>query len=306
MGNEVDNQNLKNLEKYLASLQNLEMNIESDNSQIDKIIDKRSSYESFFLGVLLAGEIYQQELLVKELENWLNELLLKAGGRGKVMSNEAIKRFLDKTERVYLRKTALSKINRMSDLQALKRYNLYKKQLMNETSKMRNEIEEFFLAADAAGRSKKQALREIIRATHDRAGPVEGFRKRTKAILIQSARREASEQSITEYLKVSEPKELWRWIAISSRPCPDCSARAGVTLVIDKWRTMGLPGEGRTICGRWCKCQLVPITISDELFGDYHEFNWDKENLILTTNKEAKIFKAESNRKKPSEKVKVL
>jgi len=50
----------------------------------------------------------------------------------------------------------------------------------------------------------------------------------------------------------------FRWITVSSNPCPDCVPRHGRVETMDYWRTVGLPGSGFSVCQNNCKCRLVP------------------------------------------------
>ena len=52
---------------------------------------------------------------------------------------------------------------------------------------------------------------------------------------------------------------LWTWISVfDKKRCPDCDRRHGQTKTLDQWRSEGLPGAGRTICQRACRCFLSP------------------------------------------------
>ena len=39
--------------------------------------------------------------------------------------------------------------------------------------------------------------------------------------------------------------------------CPDCADRSGEVLSWESWVSMGLPGDGATICGDYCMCVLM-------------------------------------------------
>ena len=54
--------------------------------------------------------------------------------------------------------------------------------------------------------------------------------------------------------------ELWDWVGISDKKiCPDCLKRHNMEpQPYPTWQRIGLPGNGGTICGRGCRCTLVP------------------------------------------------
>lgn len=296
-----DNQDLKNLEEYLASIQRIELSVGGENSPVDRITKKHSTKERLYTGSISPGETVELLALQKELTEWLDELTKQAGTKGRLMSQRAMTRFLEKSERREITQKQLNRINRINQKQVERRIDLYHKQLQKETTLLKEEVQEFFLNARASGRTRKETLAELIKSAQDDRGIVEGFKKRSRRISIDAARREAQEQATAEYRKIAKPGEQWQWIAISTVPCPDCVARAGKILPYDRWVQLGLPGTGRTICMQSCKCQLVPVSVSDELFPDSKSYVWSKEDLVLTTAAESRTFKSKAAqpKKKP-------
>jgi hypothetical protein len=62
-----------------------------------------------------------------------------------------------------------------------------------------------------------------------------------------------------EIYETHKDVKLWEWVAISDKLlCPDCANRNGRAMTLDEWRAIGLPGAGRTICQRACRCMLSP------------------------------------------------
>ena len=49
----------------------------------------------------------------------------------------------------------------------------------------------------------------------------------------------------------------WTWITTGRQPCPDCGPRHGIEYPLSIWESIGLPGEGTTICGGNCMCLLL-------------------------------------------------
>jgi len=56
--------------------------------------------------------------------------------------------------------------------------------------------------------------------------------------------------------------------------CPDCADRSGVVMPWEEWVSVGLPGDGATICGDYCMCALMgaglllEIALSEGLSAD--------------------------------------
>ncbi len=49
---------------------------------------------------------------------------------------------------------------------------------------------------------------------------------------------------------------MMTWVIESGNPCPDCIDRNGQVKTFQEWVGLGLPREGATICGAYCKCEL--------------------------------------------------
>jgi hypothetical protein len=279
---------IKDVEAYLAQLQTLEINIQKPGV-IDDIImgymTKEAIYES----------IRELESLRKDLEDVLLRLTKKSGDTGKLMAQKAMDRFLEKSEMRDLTQRQLRLINKLNARQIEKRIDFYTAQIKAETGALASDINLFFKSAAASGRTRADALKDLVKAANDDAGIIKGFEKRVKRVASDAVRREAQMRAVEEYRKVAKPGEKWQWITVSTAPCPDCQARAGVMLSWDAWVSMGMPGSGRTICGNSCKCQLVPGTVADEQFPDAKQFDWDREKLVLTTAGEARSLAAKSN-----------
>lgn len=291
------NQDLSNLEEYLSWLQTIELKIADTKGMPDLAIVKAAKKPQFYTGAITQGEDMALRQLQGELEEWLLDLTKHSGSKGKLMSQKAMEKFLDKSERRDATQKSLRQINQFNGRQIERRIRLYKLQLERQSNILRSEIEEFFLNSRISGRGKAETLKELIKAAGDNQGIVEGFKKRVKRISVDASRREAQEQATSEYLKLAKPSEEWQWITISSTPCPDCQARAGKTLPYRDWIRLGLPGAGRTICLWACKCQLVPVSVSDELFPDAKSFKWDREKQVLTTASEARSLNSKKARK---------
>lgn len=284
-------EHIKDVEQYLADQQAIEMRI-LDGNVIDRTI----------LAYMTKEEIYRSIREMTRMQHDLEDILLrmteKSGDKGKLMAQKAMTRFLEKSERRDITQKQLRLINKLNARQVEQRIDLYTSQLKAETRAFTNEIDLFFKSAAASGRTRKDALAELVKAAGDDAGIVTGFKKRVKRVVVDATRRERAMQAVEEYKKVAKPGEKWQWITVSTTPCPDCQARAGVVMSWDAWVQMGLPGSGRTVCLSSCRCQLVPHSVAEEQFPDAKQFNWDKEKLVLTTAGEARSLGAKSNQPK--------
>ena len=281
----IDIQNIENLEEYFAKLQKIELIVGQEDAYIDKIVKSYAINPAFYTG---ATEINK---LRRDLESYLKWLTKESGDTGKLMARKAMGTFLEKSERRDITQKQLRIINQLNKRQIDRRTLLFKKQIGKETNYLKSEIDEFFINAKISGRTKKDVLKELTKAASDDVGLATGFAKKQKRIAIDAARREAQQRAMMEYRKIAKPGEPYQWISISARPCPDCSARAGVTLSWQEWQVKGTPGSGRTICGASCKCQLMPVSVAEDMFPDVKTFKWDKEKLVLTTFGEARTFK---------------
>lgn len=285
----ADRINLNNIEDFLIKMQKLQVGVVEEKPEeiVQKYAEKAKTYRSVAtpgIDDLTAMEI--------ELRRWLKDLVEESGDMGKLMATKAMDRFLEKSERRDVLQRELRAINNLADRQVQERFKLYRMQLKKEVRITRNEIEEFFQNARASGRTKKETLAELVKIGKNDGGILKGFKKRARRVAEDAARREAQERATAEYRKMAKPGEFWEWIAISAQPCPDCVARAGRKLKYLQWVKIGLPGHGRTVCRQSCKCQLVPVTISDELFPDTKSFRWDRDKQVLTTASEARTLKS--------------
>jgi len=280
----IDIQSAENLAEYFEKLQKIQLNIEDEKSAINKIVRKHAVRPEFYT--------LAHSALRKELEEYLAYITKLTGDTGKLMATKAMAKFLEKSELRDITHKQLRAINQLNSRQVARRIELFKMQIMKETSYLKSQIDEFFINAKISGRNRKNVLKELIRAAGDNKGLTAGFTKKMKRVSIDAARREAQQRAMMEYRKMAKPGELFKWIAVSSKPCPDCIERAGVVLSWEQWGEMGRPGDGRTICMFSCNCQMMPESIADEMFPDVKEFRWDNKNAVLTTASEARTFKA--------------
>lgn len=62
-----------------------------------------------------------------------------------------------------------------------------------------------------------------------------------------------------------DPDAVFIWQAVDDkRTCDECAKLHGASDTMYNWLDRGLPGSGETICGGWCRCELVPAGWSTE------------------------------------------
>lgn len=229
-----------------------------------------------------------------ELERWIKQ----SNFQGRLLGKAAIEKYLTKSERKDIVQAELTKISAMNKRQIGQRLDIAIAELRRDAGILKADINLFLKNSRLAGLSKKEALSELVSFGRNQEGIVNTFNKRLKSITAAAVRRERTSGEISELRKFAQPKEKWQWIAINKPPklCPDCTARAGKIFTYNEWVKLGLPGTGRTICGPFCYCKLIPIRIADKRFPTAKEFVWDTKELVLTTPGEERRFRAKSNR----------
>jgi hypothetical protein len=274
---------IADLEDYYAKLQRLEIGLsDPENNPINDVILQSVTKKSLYLSG--AELVAMRDRLLKAVA----AIAKKSGSVGQAMSGKAIDEWLTKEEQSILTAKQLSAVTRMTDREAGLRLKVYQKKMVNEVGVLQSDMETFLLNAAASGRTKQQALEELMRASLNGDGIIQKFQKNASKVAKEASLREAQASAIAQYREVTPPDALWTWVAVSVHPCPDCEARAGNEMTYSEWVDMGLPGSGRTICMNACRCQLVPSDAASELFDDVRSFTWDKENLVLTTAAEAR------------------
>jgi len=284
----INKDQIVDMEEEFAKLQKIEIGLKSDRSKTSTTIANYAASASLYT------QQKKLEELIKEVEDIIIKIANTGRVRGKVMSQKTMRKFLDDSERRVLRQTTIDSINLLNEQKAGERISLYLAELDKEYAILKADIAIFKKRALLANFSNKDAVKQLVMASYDKAGPVIGFQKRIKSMQVAVLRREAQYTEMDEYRKLAKPTELWVWVAINTKPCPDCQIRAGVILPYHRWVERGLPGAGRTICGPFCMCKVVPSGVADGLFGEAREFTL--KDGVLTTASELRTFKAKGNR----------
>jgi len=276
---------MKLLEQELAEQQALEFRLKSDRSAFSKTIRKFMKKKSLY------DDPENIDALMKELKEELSVYLEDAHIRGRLMGKDKLNQFLESSERWERSKRQMKQIERLSDKQASKRLKLAFDELQREGDLLKTDIELFKRNAEIAGFSKKEILKQLQAAGEDAAGLAAGFEKRAKSVATAALRREQSQSQLDAFREEYPDDTEYEWITVSTKPCPDCQARAGAVLTLKEWMELGIPGSGRTICKQFCMCLLMPKVVADEMFPTVKEFIWNSKTTVLTTAEEAKILR---------------
>ncbi len=282
------------LEQELIESQILELRILANDGRnpIQSIVNSYAGTASLY------SDPAQLQRMIDELKKSLSRYITNSNVTGRIMGKKAINKFLEESEIRDRTQKALADIPKLNTERAAKRTKLAFMELEQNKNILKSDIALFKQNAKIAGFNNKEILSQLVIEGKDKTGVAQAFAKKSKQVAVDAVRRERSAAEIDMYRKVAKPNENWQWIAISAKPCPDCNARAGRVMIIDRWEKMGFPGSGRTICGRACKCRLIPYPIAEERFPDTKAYNFDSKNLVLTTASEERSLKAKSNQPK--------
>jgi len=284
-------QTIELLQEELSDLSNLEKSM--------KAVDGRNPVQKVIDAYAVTPSLYTDPKKLKDMITALSVALKgyvkSANIKGRLLATKSLERYLSDSEKRDITQRQLRLISQASERQAQRRLSVSLMELQKEHGVLKADIAIFKARQKIAGFSDKEALKQLIIAGKDRNGIVQGFANRIKTINVAAMRRERSAAKITEYKKQAKPKEQWQWITISSKPCPDCEARAGKAMLLSQWERIGLPGSGRTICGAYCKCDLIPYSVAEDLFPTVKVFDWDEKKQVLTTASEARQLRAKSH-----------
>ncbi len=284
-------QAINSLESELIEIQKFENWLKSDDetNPIQKIV-------TFFAGKKsLYDDPKRMQKMIDELEKYLAVRAKIANRQARVLGKKALKSFLADSERKTRTQRQLGIITRANARQAKKRLNVAMMELKKNANILKADIEIFKANSKIAGFSTKETLAQLVRAAGDKEGLAQGFAKKVKSVTTAAIRRERSSAKIDEFRKSTPRNAQWQWITVSTKPCPDCEARAGRIMTFREWQKMGLPGSGRTICGKFCRCEFEPLDMAEDRFKTVKVFDFDKDKLVLTTASEERILNAKKH-----------
>lgn len=286
-----ENQTIQSLEAELIEAQKLEVNMksDSDNNPVQKVVNTHA----------IKLSLYSDKAKIKKLRDELSIVLKSyvknAHIKGRMLAKKSLDRYLEESAKRDITQKKLRLIALASEKQAQRRLSVSLMKLEKETNVLNADIAIFLAESKVAGLKQKEILKQLVMAAKNKTGIVQGFANRIKQINVAAVRRERSDAEISEYKKQTKPNEQWQWITVSSKPCPDCEARAGRVMNIAGWNKIGTPGSGRTICGAYCKCKLIPFSVAEDLFPTVKVFDWDEKKQVLTTASEARQLRALKN-----------
>jgi hypothetical protein len=296
--NEKEFQSIKILEEEIIEAQAIEALILSTKgtNPVQKVVNNFATKPSLYTDPV------RMQSMINELEQITKAYVKKANKKGKLFSRKRLDKYLEDSEKRDISQRQLRLINQATERQAQRKLKTTFMEIAKEKNILKSDIAIFKARSKIAGLTNKEILKQLVIAGKDKTGFVQGFANRIKKIDVAAVRRETSDSKIAEYKKQALPKEKWQWITVSSTPCPDCQARAGKIMFLWEWERIGLPGDGRTICGAHCKCNLLPVSISEDMFPTVKTFTWNPKKQVLTTASEARTLNAKKNQ--PPQKVK--
>jgi hypothetical protein len=124
-----------------------------------------------------------------------------------------------------------------------------------EAEKVQLTLQQFIRQARATGMDLAEIELQLLEDLRTGGQIFGDFRANFKSQMRYSI----EEVARGEIFEAHKDVEFWTWIAISDKLlCDDCARRHGQTMTLEQWRRIGLPGAGRTICQRACRCALTP------------------------------------------------
>lgn len=54
-------------------------------------------------------------------------------------------------------------------------------------------------------------------------------------------------------------EQFYMWVSVGEGVCPTCYSYHGDVFALDQWESIGRPRDGGTLCGKHCRCKLVPV-----------------------------------------------
>ena len=84
------------------------------------------------------------------------------------------------------------------------------------------------------------------------------FKNGVKNITKDAIHNVANISAEKEFIKAGI--DMFMWVTVSGKPCPDCDDREGEVGTKDYFDAVGNPKSGFSVCGRHCQCELVPAS----------------------------------------------
>ena len=130
------------------------------------------------------------------------------------------------------------------------------KQMESISAKTALSLEELIVQLRASGASEA-IIKQRVLADLENASRIFGmYRNGVKNNMKDAILSAGNIASATAYRNAGVTE--FKWITVSTSPCPDCVERHGTIGEVDFFETIGLPKSGFSVCGTHCQCQIVP------------------------------------------------
>ena len=237
--------------------------------------------------------------MIARLKKEIQKYTISANNEGRLLGAKALEKYLTKSELTDITQKKLADIMLGDDAFIKRRLRLSTMELARDTNILKADVRIFKAQGKIAGFTDKQTLSQLVLAGKEQEGAAQELARRLKRINITATRNARTAGELKSYLKIFPGKTPYQWIAISVKPCQDCSIRAGKVKTYEEWLTKyGIPNSGRTICNRWgafCRCKLVPLPIAEKQFPTIKDFEFTPKTGVLTTARELRAFKAKKS-----------
>jgi len=277
---------VKGLEKELIEMQKLNIHIRGDDSEIQAIGNAYAVIPGLYTNKTIL------EKMIRDIKEATKEYMKGSYQAGKTLSLNSLEKWLDRSELLDIKQAKLAMINRANKKQINGLLSIEMAELNAQGALLKSQIDIDRARLILGGMPKKDAVKLLVQSGADKNGLVQGFVKRAESVAAGAARRARADGETAEYLKKYPPDQKYQWITISSKPCPDCQARAGMVMTYNEFIAFGLPGTGHTICGKHCMCNIIPFALAEERFTDVKQFTWKSKDLVLTSGMEERKMKA--------------
>lgn len=147
------------------------------------------------------------------------------------------------------------------------------RQVANDIRSARADLTKAERAAVTASRRQQRRVAREVRQARDalRKAKAAAAPGRSKTFLARletavrgevrdSIRREAERAQFNYFGQaLGDGKVKYTWVTVNGADaCPDCGVRHGQVRTKAEWLRTAHPGDGQTVCGQSCQCNLVP------------------------------------------------
>ncbi len=124
------------------------------------------------------------------------------------------------------------------------------------------DIELFSLRMTASGVGEDVVISTLLTDLNSSGAIFGSFKNGLKNTTKEAVNSIKNLSAKKEYIKAGI--NLMKWITVSAKPCPDCMDRAGEVGTPEYFKAIGEPQSGFSVCGRHCKCVIVPESYSGD------------------------------------------